>query len=147
MASFNRFAVSLCRAWEWGRDKKMRKFVIVSVLALASCGPAYAPPDAPVRACPAITADEYQAAKEAGAAYATAKVRADGAVFLTTGPGVTHCATYKTGTMKPCRRPVDFVICYELADGSLAYVMVPKGETYRFNIHRGPIHCEILEGR
>jgi hypothetical protein len=125
--------------WRW-------IFGTTALLAIGGCGPAYAPPDAPARACPAITAEDYDARKAAGAAYATAKVRADGSVWMATGPGVVHCATFRSA-MKPCRRPNDFVIRYELADETLAFVMVPKGETYRFNVRRGPVHCEILEGR
>lgn len=124
-----------------------RNFALAAtLLASSGCGPAYAPPNAPTRACPAITAEDYDKHKAAGAAYATAKVHENGTVSMTTGPGIVHCATFRSA-MKPCRRPNDFVIRYDLADGSQAFVMVPKGETYRFNVHRGPVHCEILEGR
>lgn len=119
--------------------------MLASAVSLAGCGPAYAPADAPAHACPGISAEEYSAAKAAGAASGTAKVKADGSVWVTTGPGVVHCATFKGSAMKPCRRPNDFVIRYEFADGSVQHVKVPKGETYRFNISRGPMHCEILD--
>ena len=118
--------------------------LVAAAAALSACGPRWAPPDAPARACPEITADAYETAKAGGAAYAVARVGADGAVSMTTGPGVVHCATY-TSAMRPCRRPNDFVIRYTLADGATTHVMVPKGETYRFNVRRGPVHCEILE--
>ncbi|MBY0421567.1 MAG: hypothetical protein K2Q06_04630 [Parvularculaceae bacterium] len=125
-------------------DKFFRWTVVAAGLSLSGCGPAYAPPDAPARACPSITGDAYEAAKAGGAAWAVARVHNDGSVSMTTGPGIVHCATF-TSAMKPCRRPNDFVIRYELADGSREHVMVPKGEDYRFNVRRGPVHCEILE--
>ena len=125
----------------------MKRIIIagVLILTLSACGPAYAPPDAPSRACPSITAEDYEAAKEGGAAYATAKLSASGVVSMTTGPGVVQCASFKGTAIRPCRGPNDFVIRYELADGSVQHVMVPRGETYRFNLRRGPVHCEILE--
>lgn len=115
-----------------------------SLLPLAGCGPAYAPKNAPAHACPLITADAYEAAKAAGAAWAVARVHENGVASMTNGPGVVHCATFRSA-LKPCRRPNDFVIRYELPDDSAEHVIVPKGETYRFNLARGPVHCEILD--
>ncbi|MGE3250595.1 MAG: hypothetical protein AB7J28_13270 [Hyphomonadaceae bacterium] len=120
-----------------------KTIAILALAALAACGPSYAPPNAPSRACPTITAAEYQSALDAGAARGRARVHASGMVELNNGPGVVHCATYSSG-MRPCRRPNDYVIEYTLADGSVTHVRVPANAQYRFNVHRTPTHCEIV---
>jgi hypothetical protein len=114
-------------------------------VALAACSPAYAPPSAPAHSCPNISAAEYDAAIEAGAARATAHVNANGVISIETGPGVVQCATFRNSAMLPCRRPNDFVIRYTVEGDESFYVRVPAGEQYRFNVRRAPNTCEILE--
>lgn len=116
----------------------------LAALALAGCGPAYAPPNAPATACPQITAAEFDAAVAAGAARASATIGTNGAVSMRTGPGVVHCATFKS-SMKPCRRPNDLVIRYTLADGQVVHVRAPAGRDYRFRVAARPTTCEILD--
>ena len=53
-------------------------------------------------------------------------------VDITTGPGVSHCATYNA-PMRPCRRPNDYVIDYTTVEGEHIYVRVPANEEYRLN--------------
>lgn len=113
-------------------------------LGLVACGPHYARLDAPAHACPQITATDYEAAISAGAASATARVKGS-FVSIETGPGIVQCATFRGGAMKPCRRPNDFVIRYEVDGGQTFHVRVPAGEQYRFNVQRAPNTCEILE--
>lgn len=110
---------------------------------LAACGPTYAPPNAPAIPCPQISAQEYDAAIAAGAARATASISANGMVAMETGPGSVHCATYQS-SMRPCRRPVDFVIRYTLASGEVVHVRVPAGDQYRFRVQAQPTTCEIV---
>jgi hypothetical protein len=112
-------------------------------LALASCGPSYAPPNAPAIPCPQISAAEYDAALAAGAAHATATISASGMVSMETGAGSVHCATYQS-SMRPCRRPNDFAIRYTLANGEVVHVHVPAGEQYRFRVQAQPTTCEIV---
>jgi hypothetical protein len=122
-----------------------RKLTVLGLFSvgLAACGPSYAPPDAPARACPQISAAEYEAAIAAGAASATATIAEDGVVSIRTGPGVVHCATYASA-MRPCRRPNDFVIKYQLSDGEVVYNLVPAGKQYRFRAAAQPTSCEIV---
>ena len=87
----------------------MRVMVLSALLALCACGPSWAPPNAPAHPCPAITEAEFNQALEAGATRGDAEIYTSGMVTLTNGPGVEHCATYNS-TMKPCRRPNDYVI-------------------------------------
>ena len=124
---------------------KRAALTVAPALALACCGPAYAPPGAPTHPCPNISAAGYDAAIEAGAARATAYVRANGIVSMETGPGIVHCATFRTSAMLPCKRPNDFVIHYTVEGGEPFHVRVPAGEEYRFNVRRLPNTCEILE--
>lgn len=48
----------------------MSKSFVALLIAAArgACGPSYAPPNAPAIACPQISATEYEAAIQAGAA-------------------------------------------------------------------------------
>lgn len=112
---------------------------------LAACGPAWAPPDAPAHACPIISAAEFDAAVEAGATRATARIEANGTVSMDTGPGAKQCATYRNSTIRPCRRPNDFVIRYEPSDSEPFHVKVAAGEEYRFRIQNLANTCEILD--
>lgn len=109
---------------------------------LAACEP---PLDGPAHACPEISEQDYQAAITAGAASARASLSADG-IGSVSESGSKQCVTYQTA-LKTCRRPVDFVIRYTLADGMVRYVRVAKGEAYRFNIHARPTSCEIIASR
>lgn len=102
-----------------------------------------APPNAPAIACPQISAVEYDAAIAAGAAHATATVSQSGMVSMGMGPGRVHRATYRS-SMRPCRRPNDFVIRYALAEGEEVHVRVPAGEQYRFRVQAQPTSCEIV---
>lgn len=115
----------------------------LTVLALGACGPGFAPANAPSEACPQITAEEYAAAIEDGAAQATAKVSEGGMVSMETGPGIVHCATYNS-SIKPCRRPNEFVIRYSFASGDVIHVRVPAETEYRFRIAAQPTTCEIV---
>jgi hypothetical protein len=110
---------------------------------LSACGPSYAPPNAPAIACPQINAAEYDAAIKAGAAYAKATIGEGGMISMDTRPGVVHCATYRS-SMRPCRRPNDFVISYASGNGGVTYVRVPAGEQYRFRVNAKPTSCEIV---
>lgn len=119
-------------------------FVILALAAaLGACGPRYAPPDAPAIACPQISAADYDAAIAAGAARASATIYQSGIVSMETGAGIVHCATYRSA-MRPCQRPVDFVIRYTLASGDVLHVRVPAGEQYRFRVQAQPTPCEIV---
>lgn len=122
----------------------MRRAVLALVFAIAACGPAWAPPDAPTVPCPIIDEAGYRAAREDGAAHARADVYANGTVNLVTGPGVVQCARYSS-TMRPCRRQVDFVIEYRQAGQATFYVRVPANAEYRFNVHAAPNTCQILQ--
>jgi len=116
----------------------------VMVATLGACGPAWAPPNAPTIPCATITQAEFQAALDAGAARGTARIFESGMVDLTNGPGVQHCATYNS-TMRPCRRPNDYVIDYTTVEGEHIYVRVPANEEYRFNVRSRPHTCELLQ--
>ena len=92
-----------------------------------------------------ISAAEFDAAIAAGAARASARIAANGTVSMETGPGAKQCATFRNSTIRPCRRPNDFVIRYEPPDSEAFHVLVPAGEEYRFRIQNLPNTCEILE--
>jgi len=115
------------------------------VATLGACGPSWAPPNAPSMPCATITQAEYEAAIDAGAARATARIHEGGMISMDTGPGVVHCATYSGSTIRPCRRPVDFVINYTTAEGDTIYVRVPANEEYRFRSGNRPHTCEVLQ--
>lgn len=122
----------------------MRFTATAFVLAmLAACGPAWAPPNAPTRPCETIDEPAFNAAREAGAAVGRARIYESGMVDLQNGPGVTHCATFSS-TMRPCRRPNDYVIEYTQVDGAKLYVRVPANTEYRFNVHAAPNTCQIV---
>jgi hypothetical protein len=125
-------------------DLRSLRPATLAALTLVGCGPAYAPPNAPATACPQISSAEFDAAVAAGATRATATVGANGVVTMQIGPGVVHCATFKT-SMKPCRRPNDLVIRYTLADGEVVHVRAPAGKDYRFRVAARPTTCEILD--
>lgn len=110
---------------------------------LAACGPAWAPPNAPTRPCDTIDAAAFNAARENGAAVGRARIYESGMVSLDTGPGVQHCATYNS-TMRPCRRPNDYVIEYTQGDGEKFYVRIPANTEYRFNVRAAPNTCQIV---
>ena len=122
----------------------MRTLVIPILCALAACGPSWAPPNAPAHACETISEAAFNQALEAGAARGDAEIHESGMVSLNNGPGVVHCATY-TSTMKPCRRPNDYVIRYATPQGETLHVRVQAGEEYRFNVRNRPHTCEILD--
>lgn len=122
----------------------MRGVALTLPLALLGCGPAWAPADAPSRPCERIDRAGFEAAVSAGATRATADI-GDGGVFsVTTGPGVVHCATAQGSTLKPCRRPNDFVIEVRQANQEPQFVRVPKNTEYRFRAGRGADICEIV---
>lgn len=120
-----------------------RGALVIGLLALAGCGPSYAPPDAPARACPEITQAEFEAALADGAARGDARIHPSGMVDLGFGPGVVHCATFNA-PMRPCRRPNDLVIRYQVEDGPDRYVRAEAGSQYRFNVNARPTTCEIV---
>jgi hypothetical protein len=111
--------------------------------ALSACGPQFAPGNAPAAPCEEISAAEFEAAIDAGAARATAKISEGGVVSMETGPGRVHCATYDS-SIKPCRRPNDFVIQYNFASGETMHVRVPANTEYRFRLAARPTTCEIV---
>lgn len=115
----------------------------VMALLLVACGPAWAPPNAPTRPCDIVSEADAAAARQAGAAFGRADVRQDGSVWLSTGPGVQHCATFNS-TMKPCRRPNDYVIEYTEPSGEKFFVLIPRNTEYRFNVHAAPNTCQII---
>lgn len=117
--------------------------LMVVLSMLAACGPAWAPPDAPTIPCETISEAQYNAAREAGAAQGRARIYENGTVTLSTGPGVQHCATFSS-TMRPCRRPNDYVIEYTQTDGSKLYVMAPANSEYRFDVRARPHTCQIV---
>lgn len=131
----------------------MRRLFVASVLrgailaagllSLTACGPSYAPVNAPSRPCPEITQSQFDAALAAGAARGDARIRASGTVDLSFGPGVVHCATYRS-SMRPCRRPNDLVIRYEIDGDQTRYVQVPAGSQYRFHVGGRPTTCQIV---
>ncbi|MBL8550053.1 MAG: hypothetical protein JNJ73_08700 [Hyphomonadaceae bacterium] len=123
----------------------MRAAAPLSLAALAACGPAWAPGDAPSHPCPRISAAEFERAIADGATRGTVRVFASGVSDRITGPGVEHCATFKGSAIKPCRRPNDYVLSFEIESGESFYVRVEAGEEYRFRPQNAPNTCEILE--
>lgn len=110
---------------------------------LAACGPQWAAPNAPTRPCDVIDQAAFNAAREDGAAVGRARIYENGTVSLSNGPGVTHCATFSS-TMRPCRRPNDYVIEYTQVGGEKLYVRVPANTEYRFNVYAAPNTCQIV---
>ncbi len=122
----------------------MRKTALALGLALlASCGPSWAPANAPTRPCDIIDEAAFNAAREAGAAVGRARIHESGAISLDNGSGVRHCSTFTTA-MKVCRRPNDYVIEYTQIDGAKVYARVPANTEYRFNVRAAPNTCEIV---
>lgn len=122
----------------------MRRILSLLVLSvLAACGPSWSPASSPADPCPIIDEAAYDAARAAGAAQGTAEIRPDGSVWVSNGPGVSHCATFSSAP-KVCRRPNDYVIAYTQVDGAKFYVRVPANAEYRFDIHAAPNTCEIV---
>lgn len=117
---------------------------LLAAALLAGCGPAWAPPNAPAHACATVNETEFNQALATGAARGDAQIHASGMVSLNNGPGVVHCATYSS-TMRPCRRPNDYVIRYATEEGGALFVRVPANEEYRFNVRGRPHTCEILD--
>lgn len=120
-----------------------KNLVMLLLLALAACGPSWAPANAPTAPCETIEEAAYQAALNAGAASARAEVHNDGSVAMTNGPGAVQCSTY-TSAQRVCRRPVDLVIAYTQADGAKLFVRVPANTEYRFNVHAAPNTCQVV---
>jgi len=116
---------------------------VVLGLLLSGCGPAWAPPNAPTTPCEIVSEARYQAAIDDGAARGRARVYENGVVSLTTGPGIQHCATFSS-TMRPCRRPNDYVIEYTQVDGEKFYVLIPANTEYRFNVNAAPNTCQVV---
>ena len=110
-----------------------------TILSLSACEPVAV--GAP-RPCEAIDEMAYHQALDRGAAKAQARIHPDGMVDLKTS-GIEHCSTGK-GLRKVCERPGEYVLHYVLADGSDAWVRVPEGATYRFNVHARPTTCEMF---
>jgi len=117
---------------------------LVGACLLGACGPSYAPLNAPARPCTQISADEFATALAGGAARADARIDSSGVVTMDTGPGVVHCATFRNSTIRPCRRPNDFVIRYDLGESGVMHVLVRKNEQYRFRVQARPTTCEIV---
>lgn len=109
----------------------------------AGCGPSYAPASAIGRPCPEISQAQFDAALAAGAARGDARIRSSGMVDIRFGPGTVHCASYNS-SMKPCRRPNDLVIRYEIDGDQTRFVQVPAGSQYRFKVANRPTTCEIV---
>ncbi|WP_395646181.1 hypothetical protein [Terricaulis sp.] len=124
----------------------MKSKILGSVLAalLAGCGPSFAPANAPARACPIVSASEADAAIAAGAARGTVRIARNGTTSMDVAAGVVHCATYGGTSVRPCRRPVDFVITYEPEGGATFHVRVPANAQYRFKVANAPNTCEIV---
>lgn len=116
---------------------------VIWAVSLAACGPAWAPPSAPSTPCEIVDEATATAAREAGAAFGRARIYENGVVDIRTGPGVQHCATYRS-SMKPCRRPNDYVIEYTQTNGEIFFVRVPANTAYRFNVHAAPNTCQIV---
>ena len=110
---------------------------------LAGCGPSWAPPNAATTPCEIVDEATATAAREAGAAFGRARIHESGMVSLTTGPGIQHCATFSS-TMRPCRRPNDYVIEYTPVEGEIFFVLVPANTEYRFNVHAAPNTCQVV---
>jgi hypothetical protein len=116
---------------------------LIGAFLLTSCGPSFAPLNTPGRPCTEIGVAEFEAALAAGAARADARIAANGTVTINTGPGVVHCATFRSSA-RPCRRPNDFVIRYVLPDGAVTHVLVRANEQYRFRVMARPTNCEVV---
>jgi len=110
---------------------------------LTGCGPSYAPLNAPSRPCPQISQAEFEAALDGGAARGDARIHPSGRVDLSFGPGVVHCATYRSSE-RPCRRPNDLVIRYEIDGDQTRFVRVPAETQYRFRVRARPTTCQIV---
>lgn len=124
----------------------MRTAAVVAGLALAelaACGPSYAPLDAPSRPCPEITQAAFEAALADGAARGDARIHESGVVDLSFGPGVVHCAAFNSSE-RPCRRPNDLVIRYEIDGNQTRFVQVPAEAQYRFQVRARPTTCQIV---
>lgn len=126
-----------------------RSLWLVAVLSvplavpLTACGPSFAPVSAPARPCPEISQSQFDAALAAGAARGDARIRRSGMVDLRFGPGVAHCATFNS-SIKPCRRPNELVIRYEIDGDTTRFVQVPANAQYRFKVANRPTTCEIV---
>lgn len=116
---------------------------LVTLPLLTACGPAWSPLDAPARPCETITQAAFDEAVADGAARGTARIYESGMVDLRTGPGIVHCATFNS-SIKPCRRPNDYVIAYTTVEGQTLHVRVPANAEYRFKVGNRPHTCEIL---
>jgi len=124
--------------------RRERIFSTLTVAALvASCGPSYAPANAPSAACQEISAADFDTAIKAGATRGEATISQSGVVSMDTGPGLVQCAAFKSA-IRPCRRPNDFVIRYRLADGTMTHVRVAAGEEYRLRLAARPTPCEVI---
>ncbi len=108
--------------------------------ALTSCEPVV---NGIPRACYAIDEAAYRAAIASGAASGTGTVNEAGVASLSAS-GTKHCGRYRGLGPKPCIRPVDFVIKYTVADGSIRFVRVPAGVAHRFNVNARPTPCELI---
>lgn len=116
----------------------------LALALLTACGPSYAPANAPSRPCPEISEADFQAALDEGAARGDATIYRSGTVDLRFGPGIEHCATWRS-SMRPCRRPNDLVIRYDFEDGSQTrYVRAAAGREYRFHPSARPTTCQII---
>jgi hypothetical protein len=116
----------------------------LALMMLAACGPSFAPLNAPTLPCASISEAQYRTLRENGAASAVARMHPGGMTEMTTGPGVVHCATYRSN-IRPCQRPNDFVIEYTLPDGAKHYVHVPPNTEYRFVVGATPTTCQVLD--
>ncbi len=124
---------------------RVRGFVVSAfAVLLTACGPSFAPGNAPSRPCPILDAAEATAALADGAVRGEVRISANGVSTRDVGAGVVHCATYGSSTLRPCRRPVDFVIHYKPEGAEEFYVRVPANAQYRFRVGRGPNTCEIV---
>jgi hypothetical protein len=123
----------------------IRSLLIGTVLAasLAACGPSYAPLDAPSRPCPEISEAAFEAALADGAARGDARIHPSGRVDLSFGPGVVHCASFNSSE-RPCRRPNDLVIRYEIDGEQTRFVHIPAQTQYRFQVRARPTTCQIV---
>jgi len=126
-----------------GANFLMRGWPLLGLVVMVGCGPSYAPVNAPSRPCPEITESAFEAALTAGAARGDAVIHSSGMVDLTFGPGVVHCATYRS-SMRPCRRPNDLVIRYDIAGDQTRFVQVPANAQYRFHVGGRPTTCQIV---
>ena len=114
----------------------------VALSALSACGPSFAPADAPTRACERIDRAAFDAAIAGGAVHAVANLGEISSIGKPTG--VVHCATYSGSTLKPCRRPDDFVLEARMDGQEPFYVKIPKNTDYRFHANLGADFCKII---